>query len=114
MGSAAGSSNAAPGVNRVDGSLAALSARNVWRGISGPHATARRVSVARPLVTPAHICVSASTSDRVLPDSYGDDPLTDPGAAEDGSAGHSIPSEPSHALLPHRRRHQAHEQFADD
>ena len=30
------------------------------------------------LVTAANICVSASTSDRVLPDSYGDHTLTDP------------------------------------
>ena len=58
-----------------------ISARNCWRGISGPvHATARGVSVASPLVTAANICVSASTSDRVLPDSYGDHPLTDLGA----------------------------------
>ena len=76
----------------MEGSLdAKISARTCWRGISGPlHATARRVSVASPLVTAAHICVSASRSGHVLPDSYGDHPLTDPGTAEYGSAGNSI------------------------
>ena len=74
------------------------SARRRWRAIAGPvRMIARRASVAVPLVTVASFCVSASTSDRVLPDSYGDRPLTNAGTA--GTAPPETRSRPSrHAL----------------
>ena len=95
------------------GSLDVMISARSSSAISGPmRASARSVSVAIPFVTVASLCVSASTSGQVLADSYGDNRLTDPGAAECRSAGNSTPSWPSHALLPRRQRSQAHRQFA--